>query len=101
MTVPGTIPTLLPPRTPDPTLGPATWWSWLLTAAGLSGLVLAGSRHRVGWAFGLVTQVLWVAYALSTAQHGFLASAACYGTVYARNWWHWRHPDPDPPRDRA
>ncbi len=67
------------------------WWSWLLTAVGVTGLFLAGSKRKLGWAIGLGAQVLWIAYALVTVQYGFLASAFAYGFVYARNWLRWRH----------
>lgn len=66
------------------------WWSWLLTAVGIIGLFLAGSKRKLGWAIGLAAQVLWIAYALTTEQYGFLASAFAYGWVYARNWLRWR-----------
>jgi hypothetical protein len=63
------------------------WWSWLLTAVGVTGLWLAGRpRTRgIGWSVGLAAQVLWVAYATASRQWGFYVSAAAYGTVYARN----------------
>lgn len=66
------------------------WWSWLLTAIGATGLLMAGSRNQYGWAVGLSAQVLWVAYAVSTEQWGFLASALIYGSVYGRNFLKWR-----------
>lgn len=68
----------------------AWWWSWLLTAVGVTGLWLAGSRRSIGWAVGLGAQGLWVAYAISTRQWGFLVSAFAYGTVYGRNLARWR-----------
>jgi len=61
------------------------WWSWLLTAVGVTGLYLAGRRSRWGWAIGLAAQVLWIAYALVSRQYGFIVSALAYGAVYARN----------------
>lgn len=67
------------------------WWSILLTAVGVLGLYLAGRRNAAGWAVGLSAQVLWIAYALATEQWGFIASAAAYGAVYARNLHRWRH----------
>lgn len=66
------------------------WWSWLLTVVGVSGLYLAGRRNWWGWAIGLGAQVLWIAYAVSTSQWGFLGSAGAYGWVYARNLLAWR-----------
>lgn len=69
------------------------WWSWLLTAVGVVGLFLAGSRRSVGWAVGLGAQMLWVAYAIHSQQWGFIASALAYGSVYARNFYRWRTTD--------
>lgn len=68
-----------------------TWWgwSWLLGAGGVFGLWLAGRKDWRGWLVSLIMQGAWVAYALATAQYGFLISAAAYGSVYALNWWRW------------
>lgn len=65
-------------------------WSWVLMVVGVLGLYLAGKKRAVGWAVGLGAQVLWVAYALTTHQYGFLVSALVYGWVYGRNFiaWH-------------
>lgn len=67
-------------------------WSWILTAVGVTGLYFAGRRNWVGWAIGLGAQVLWVAYAVSTRQWGFLVSAFAYGAVYAKNLRAWLKP---------
>lgn len=66
------------------------WWSWILTAVGVTGLYFAGRKRSVGWAIGLAAQGLWVAYAISTEQWGFLVSAFAYGWVYAKNFIAWR-----------
>lgn len=66
------------------------WWSWLLTGVGVTGLFLAGSKRALGWALGVAAQGFWIAYALATAQYGFLLSALVYGWVYMRNWLKWR-----------
>jgi hypothetical protein len=65
------------------------YWSYLLTAVGAVGLLLAGRMKRTGWLVGLGAQGLWIAYALSTQQPGFLISALIYGSVYARNYLTW------------
>ena len=65
-------------------------WSWLLTIVGVTGLLLAGSMRKVGWALGFGAQGLWIAYALVTEQYGFVASALAYGATYGRNWLRWR-----------
>ena len=66
------------------------WWSYLLTAVGVTGLVLAGRKLWWAWLIGLGAQVLWIAYAIATEQWGFIVSAIAYGWVYATNthrWW--------------
>lgn len=64
-------------------------WSYLLTAVGVPGLWLAGRKVWWAWFVGLGAQGLWLAYALSTKQYGFLVSAFAYGFVYARNGLRW------------
>lgn len=76
------------------------WWSVLLTSVGIVGLFLAGSKYKLGWLLGLGAQVLWIAYAVSTVQWGFLASAGVYGFVYARNWLKWRREEQQTRVDR-
>lgn len=66
------------------------WWSWILTAVGVFGLWLAGRGTPWGWAVGIGAQGLWIAYALSTEQYGFLVSAGAYGWVYVTNFRKWR-----------
>ncbi|QBZ71910.1 PnuC-like nicotinamide riboside transporter [Streptomyces phage Kradal] len=66
------------------------WWSWILTAVGVFGLWLAGRRNPLGWAVGLGAQGLWIAYALTSSQYGFLVSAGAYGWVYTVNLRKWR-----------
>lgn len=65
-------------------------WSWILMAVGVFGLWLAGRKSQWGWAVGFFAQLLWMAYAITTQQWGFIVSAVAYGAVYARNWWKWR-----------
>lgn len=66
------------------------FWSWLLTAVGILGLFLAGSRNKVGWLIGLFAQVLWLIFGITTEQYGFIFSAFAYGFVYVRNYLRWR-----------
>ncbi len=65
-------------------------WSYVLTAVGAAGLLLAGRMQRIGWLIGLAAQGLWISYALATEQYGFVISALIYGSVYARNYRAWR-----------
>lgn len=65
------------------------WWSFLLAAVGIIGLILAGKKLAVGWLVGLAAQVLWIFYGCYTHQWGFIFSALAYGAVYAKNAWSW------------
>ncbi|MET7668992.1 hypothetical protein [Micromonospora luteifusca] len=69
-------------------------WSWLLMAVGVTGLYLAGKRSWTGWAVGLAAQLLWLAYAITTEQWGFLVSCFAYGAIYIRNLLAWIRPTP-------
>lgn len=56
------------------------WWSFTLTAIGVTGLVLVyRSQSLAGPLVGLGIQALWVAYAIATRQWWFLVSAFAYG----------------------
>lgn len=66
------------------------WWSWVLTAIGITGLWAAGSHKSWGWVVGIGAQFLWLAYAITTHQYGFIVAALAYGTVYTRNYLRWR-----------
>jgi hypothetical protein len=66
------------------------WWSWILTAVGVTGLYFAGKNNKIGWAIGIGAQGLWISYALVTEQYGFLVSAFAYGFIYVKNFRAWR-----------
>lgn len=68
----------------------SAYWSYLLTAIGVTGLYLAGKGYWWAWLVGLAAQGFWITYAIATEQWGFIVSAVAYGYVYARNarrWW--------------
>lgn len=65
------------------------WWSVLLAAIGIVGLVLAGYKRPSGWLVGIAAQVLWIVYAAVSGQWGFYLSAVAYGVVYGLNYWRW------------
>lgn len=65
-------------------------WSWVLCIGGATGLWLAGSKRRLGWAISIFFEALWIPYGLSTDQYGFVAGALVYMTVKARNYRAWK-----------
>lgn len=62
-----------------------TDWSWLLGILGVTGLLIAGSKIWWGWLINLANEILWIIYAISTEQYGFILMAVAYAVVYARN----------------
>lgn len=62
----------------------SAWWSWTLAAIGITALLIAATRPRVGWWVAIAVQALWVTYAIATRQWGFIVSAAAYTVAYAR-----------------
>ncbi len=55
------------------------WWSFALTAIGVTGLVLVyRSQSLVGPIIGIAVQLVWIAYAVATRQWWFLLSAFAY-----------------------
>ena len=65
------------------------WWSYLLAAIGVFGLYLTTRKLWHGFAIGVAVQLLWIAYALTTHQYGFIASALAYGAVNTLGLWRW------------
>jgi nicotinamide riboside transporter PnuC len=65
-------------------------WGWVLSITGLVGIWLAGDKRTSGWVILLVSEVLWVVYALTTGQPGFLLGSVAWGLVYVRNIAQWR-----------
>lgn len=68
-------------------------WSFVLAAVGIAGIYLAGRKSKWGWGLGLAAQVLWLVFAVVTAQYGFILTAVAYGAVYGKNLWQWHRED--------
>lgn len=64
-------------------------WSFVLAAVGIAGIYLAGKKSKWGWGLGLAAQVMWLIFAVVTAQYGFILTAVAYGAVYGKNLWQW------------
>lgn len=62
----------------------SAFWSYGLAVVGITGLLIAATRPKVGWWFNIAAQAAWVSYAIATRQWGFLASAMAYAIAYAR-----------------
>lgn len=66
------------------------WWSILLTIIAVGCCVALIYKKWWGFALGVFQQVLWLIYAVSTKQYGFLASAAIFGVLNVVGWRKWK-----------
>lgn len=65
------------------------WWSVVLAVIGVLGLYLTTRKMAAGYAVGVGVQVLWITYAIVTAQYGFIFSALAFGAVNALGFYKW------------
>lgn len=65
------------------------YWSWILTAFGLTGFVLAGRKIWWCWYINIACQILWFTYAIVTKQLGFVVAAVVYAVVFSQNAIRW------------
>ena len=66
------------------------WWSVVLAVVGVFGLYLTTRKMAAGYAVGVGVQVLWITYAVVTAQYGFIFSALAFGAVNALGFYKWK-----------
>ena len=65
-------------------------WSYVLATIGVFGLWLTTRKLWQGFAVGVAVQLLWIAYAVTTTQWGFIGSAVAYGAVNTLGLVRWR-----------
>jgi len=64
-------------------------WSWVLAAIGVTGIFFVGRKVIWAWLLLLFNECLWIVYALTTQQYGFIFAALAYALVYIRSYIHW------------
>lgn len=62
-------------------IGAPAYWAWILTGIQVVGLRAAASGNASGWLIGASVQFPWIAYALVTAQFGFIPGCVISGVV--------------------
>jgi hypothetical protein len=93
---------LITARGDDSALGAPRYWPWLLTGLQVLALWSAGARRWWGWLLGGSVQLPWIAYALATAQLGFVPGCAVSALVQFHSFLKSSRSAPaDRPRERA
>ena len=67
-------------------------WSYILSGLGIISLILTGRKLAIGWLVGLTNSVLWIIYALTTGNYGFIISSVVFIVVQIRNYRAWNKP---------
>ena len=65
-------------------------WSYVLAAIGVTGIFFVGRKTIWGWLVLLLNECLWIVYAVTTKQYGFIFAAIAYGIVYIKSYLLWR-----------
>jgi len=68
-------------------------WSYVLAAIGVTGIFFVGRKTIWGWLVLLLNECLWIVYAVTTEQYGFIFAAIAYAVVYIKSFLHWRNED--------
>ena len=66
------------------------YWSYLLVFIGVLGIFLVGRKTIWGWPILCLNECLWIVYAITTKQYGFIIGAIVYGIVYVKFYIGWR-----------
>lgn len=74
------------------------WVPWVLASGNIASAVLTGRRRLSGWTVLAATQLLFIAYAVLTAQWGFLPQNIAMTTVAVINHRTWSRQDRANPR---
>lgn len=68
----------------------AATWSWIAAVVSVAGLWISGYNPKIGWAYGIISQGVWIAYGLATNQPGMIALSLAFIVIYLRNLRRWR-----------
>lgn len=64
--------------------------SWVLALSGTAAIYFVGRKHIWGWLWLTFNEFLWVFYAVTTKQYGFIFAAITYSVVYIKSYRHWK-----------
>jgi hypothetical protein len=78
----------------DSMLGAPAYWAWVLTGLQVLALRSIAAGKAWGWLLGASVQFPWIAYALVTAQFGFIPGCLVSGLVQAHGYLRRQSPGP-------
>ena len=66
---------------------------WVAAVLTLTGMYLVGDKRRCGFLVCVLSEILWIFYALSMGSYELVSLCIVFTWVYARNWIRWGHAD--------
>ena len=64
--------------------------SYVLAASGVSAIYFIGRKRIWGWIWATLNEAMWIYYAVTTRQYGFIFAAVAYSVVYIQSYLHWK-----------
>ena len=64
--------------------------SWVLAVIGVTGIFFVGRKTIWGWFVLLFNECLWMVYAITTHQYGFIFASLAYAATYIKSYMHWK-----------
>lgn len=64
--------------------------SWVLAVIGVTGIFFVGRKTIWGWFVLLFNECLWMFYAITTHQYGFIFASLAYAATYIKSYRHWK-----------
>ncbi len=62
---------------------------WALSVITIYMNVLAGNKNKLAWLFGLLNQLLWMLWILTSGNYGLIPMNIALWVVYSRNYVKW------------
>ena len=64
--------------------------SYVLALSGVVAIYFIGRKRIWGWIWATLNEVMWIYYAVTTKQYGFIFAAIAYSVVYIKSYLHWK-----------
>ena len=64
--------------------------SYVLAASGVAAIYFIGRKRIWGWIWATLNEAMWIYYAVTTRQYGFIFAAVAYSVVYIKSYVHWK-----------
>ena len=64
--------------------------SWVLALSGVAAIYFVGRKQIWAWIRATCNEAMWIVYAVTTKQYGFIFAAIAYSIVYIKSYLRWK-----------